>query len=144
MQLINSFIKSEVVQPCNFEVMKRSLYLVLVTFAQYFCKRSRSRFRFKGYWSCISAFSSKIIRHIMYMIKTYIIKIQSRNLIHDNWSAVGYDPESQRSLTGTSSQKWYRFRFKFFEPEPGSRSFANDATITNKSIFMKISKNAKK
>ena len=38
----------------------------------------------KGYWSCISAFSSKIIRHIMYMIKTYNIKIQSRNLIHDN------------------------------------------------------------
>ena len=32
--------------------------------------------------SCISAFSSKIIRHYVYMIKTYIVKIQSRNLIH--------------------------------------------------------------
>ena len=41
-------------------------------------------FRLKGYWSWISAFSSKIIRHIMYMIKTWIIKIQPRNLIHDN------------------------------------------------------------
>ena len=29
-------------------------------------------------------FFSKIIRHIMDMIKTYIIKIQSRNLIHNN------------------------------------------------------------
>ena len=52
--------------------------------AQYFCKRSRSRFRLTGYWSCISVFSSKIIRHIMYMIKTYIIKIQSQNLTHDH------------------------------------------------------------
>ena len=33
--------------------------------AQYFCKRSRSPFRLKRYWSCISASSSKIIRHIM-------------------------------------------------------------------------------
>ena len=52
--------------------------------AQYFCKRSWSWFRLKGYWSFISAFSSKIIRHIMYMIKMYIIKSQSRNLIHDD------------------------------------------------------------
>ena len=28
--------------------------------------------------------SSSIKRHIMYKIKTYIIKIQSRNIIHDN------------------------------------------------------------
>ena len=41
-------------------------------------------FSLKGYWSCTSAFSSKIISHIMYMIKTYIIKIQSWNLIQDN------------------------------------------------------------
>ena len=54
--------------------------------AQYFCKGSRS-----WYWSCISAFSSKIIRHIMSMIKTYIIKIQSRNLIHDFKSAYNRD-----------------------------------------------------
>ena len=57
--------------------------------AQYFCKRSRSRFRLKGYWYCISAFSSMIIRQIMCTIKTYIIKIQSGNLIHeknkDSW-----------------------------------------------------------
>ena len=39
--------------------------LLSQTMAQYFCKRSRSRFRLKGYWSCISAFSSKIIRHII-------------------------------------------------------------------------------
>ena len=30
------------------------------------------------------AFSSKIIRHIMHMIKTYIIKMQSGSLIQDN------------------------------------------------------------
>ena len=42
-----------------------------------------ARFRLKGYWSSISAFSSNIIRHIMY-IKGDIIKILSRNLIHDN------------------------------------------------------------
>ena len=29
------------------------------------------------------------------------------------------DPEKQRSLTGSSSQKWSQFRLKFFEPEPG-------------------------
>ena len=34
------------------------------------------------------------------------------------------DPEKQRSLTGSSSQKLSRFRFKFFEPEPGSELFA--------------------
>ena len=52
--------------------------------AQYFCYNPDSwssafwsGFRLKRYWSCISDFSSKIIRHIMYMIKTYIIKIQS-------------------------------------------------------------------
>ena len=42
----------------------------------------RVQTRFQGFWSCTSTFSSKMIRHILYMIKTYIIKIQSRN--HDN------------------------------------------------------------
>ena len=44
-----------------------------------------------GHFLCVwnsvanfSVFSSKIIRHIMYMINTYIIKIQSRNLTHDH------------------------------------------------------------
>ena len=41
-------------------------------------------FRLKGYWSSTSAFSSKIIRHIMHMIKTHIVKIQSQNLMHDH------------------------------------------------------------
>ena len=49
------------------------------TLAQYFCYDPDS-----GYWSCISAFPSKIIRHIMEMIRTYIIKLQSQNLIHNN------------------------------------------------------------
>ena len=49
----------------------------------------------------------------MYMIKKYSMKIQSRNLIHDNrlfqkctfkWC------QKQRSLTGSFSQKWSRFR----------------------------------
>ena len=34
------------------------------------------------------------------------------------------DPEKQRSLIGSSIQKCSRFRFKFFEPEPGLGSFA--------------------
>ena len=43
-----------------------------------------NRVQLKEYWSCTSAFPSKIIRHIMYMIKTYFIKIQARNLINKN------------------------------------------------------------
>ena len=67
------------------------LQLVGETMAQYFCYDPDSGssafctgFRLKGYWSCISAFPSKIIRHIMEMIRTYIIKLQSQNLIHNN------------------------------------------------------------
>ena len=33
-------------------------------------------------------------------------------------------PKEQKSLTASSNQKWSRFRFKYFEPEPGSGSFA--------------------
>ena len=50
-----------------------------ISMAQYFCydpdlgsSAFWTGFRLKGYWSCISAFSSKIIRHIRYMIKTFI------------------------------------------------------------------------
>ena len=56
------------------------------------------------------------------MIKTYIIKIQSRNLTHDHRllavqkSLLSNDPEKQ-------SQKLSQFRLKTFEPEPGSGSF---------------------
>ena len=63
----------------------------------------------------------------MYIKKTYIIKIQSWNLIYDNrLLAVSFQmiQKKQRSLTGSFSQKWARFMLKFFQPEPGSGSFA--------------------
>ena len=53
------------------------------------------------------------------MIKTYIVKNQSRNLIEGNrllavpQNFLSNDPEKQRSLTGSSSQKLSRLRLKF-------------------------------
>ena len=71
-------------------------------------------FTLKGFWSCSSAFSSKIIRHIIYMIRTYIVKIQSRNLVH-NHKLLIVPKISFKMILKTSSQKWFCFSLKFFE-----------------------------
>ena len=69
-------------------------------------------FRVKGYWSCTSPFSSKIIRHIIMYIH------DKGNLIHANRLMI----PGKKSLTGSFNQKWSRFRIKLFYDPPLNKS----------------------
>ena len=135
--------KNDAFQLKNFFCLKLGVYFCTDKFWDFFrLKKFWDFCRLKGCWSCLFAFASKIIRHIMYMIKTYFVKIQSQNLEH-NHKLLIVPKISFQMILETSSQKWFCFSLKFFDSEKSQNSeslqiyWANAWEKSLKSILLK-------
>ena len=95
-------------------------------------------FQSQSCWLCFSAFSSKMISHEVYIVKTHFVKIQSQNLAHNHKLLIAPKISFQMILK-MSSQKWFRFSLNFFESEKVSKFWDRIGIVCRKTGPIAIS-----